>query len=82
MIIKEKSLYRKFIDWSKEKLGDDVWEQKYEGEDGRYSLGEYFFIIIPLVTIYMIFQDFFDSIFDKLNNTLTTYFNIIVEYFS
>ena len=44
MIIKEKSLYRKFIDWSKEKLGDDVWEQKYEGEDGRYSLGEYFFI--------------------------------------
>ena len=81
MIIKEKSLYRKFIDWSKEKLGDDLWKQYKGNGEGFNSAGEAI-IIISLVFIYMIFQDFFDSIFDKLNNTLTTYFNIIVEYFS
>ena len=56
--------------WFKEKLNIDLWKQyKSEGE-GFNSRGEAI-IIISLVFIYMIFQDFFDSIFD-----------IIVEYFS
>ena len=67
--------------WFKEKLNIDLWKQYKGNGEGFNSAGEAI-IIISLVFIYMIFQDFFDSIFDKLNNTLTTYFNIIVEYFS
>ena len=56
--------------WFKEKLNIDLWKQYKGNGEGFNSWGEAI-IIISLVFIYMIFQDFFDSIFD-----------IIVEYFS
>ena len=73
MIIKEKSLYRKFIDWSKEKLGDDLWKQYKGNGEGFNSAGEAI-IIISLVFIYMIFQDFFDSIFQSVKTFILGYF--------
>ena len=59
--------------WFKEKLNIDLWKQ-YKGRgEGFNSWGEAI-IIISLVFIYMIFQDFFDSIFQSVKTFILGYF--------
>ncbi len=75
MIIKERSLYRKFLDWFKGKYGYELWDRKFGGEEGKWSIGEMLFITIPLAIIYIIFDEEITSIFDNLKNTIMTYFS-------
>mgnify|MGYP003655410249 CR=1 FL=1 len=75
MIIKEKSFYKRFTDWFKGKYGYELWDRKFEGEEGKWSIGEMLFITIPLAIIYIIFDEEINSIFDNLKNTIMTYFS-------
>ena len=59
--------------WFKEKLNIDLWKQNKESGEGFNSWGEAI-IIISLVVIYMIFQDFFDSIFNSIKTFILGYF--------
>ncbi|MDA9101562.1 hypothetical protein N9K03_00700 [bacterium] len=67
--------------WFKEKLNIDLWKQNKGSGEGFNSWGEESFnswgeaiIIISLVVIYMIFQDFFDSIFNSIKTFILGYF--------
>ena len=59
--------------WFKEKLNIDLWKQNKGRGEGFNSWGEAI-IIISLVVIYMIFQDFFDSIFQSVKTFILGYF--------
>ena len=48
--------YYKFLKWFKDKYGYDIWDKKFEGEEGKWSIGGILFITIPLVIIYMTFD--------------------------
>ena len=59
--------------WFKEKLNIDLWKQYKGSGEGFNSWGEAI-IIISLVFIYMIFQDFFDTIFQSVKTFILGYF--------
>ena len=31
--------YYKFLKWFKDKYGYDIWDKKFEGEEGKWSIG-------------------------------------------
>ena len=31
--------YYKFLNWFKDKYGYDIWDKKFEGEEGKWSIG-------------------------------------------
>ena len=70
MIIKERSLYRKFLDWFKSKTGYGFWEPS--GDSVSIGTGIIIFIIIFLAWYFDgIWQPFFDNII----NDIMTYFS-------
>ena len=66
--------YYKFLNWFKDKYGYDIWDKQFEGEEGKWSIGEMLFIIIPLAIIYITFDNEINSIFNSIKTFILGYF--------
>ena len=72
MIIKERSLYRKLLDWHKKTFGIDFWDAGDSGEGISTGTGIIVFLIILLAWYFDgVWQPFFDNII----NDIMTYFS-------
>ena len=72
MIIKERSLYRKFLDWHKRKFNRGLWEVKESEEGFSNGTGIIIFLIIFLAWY---FDGVWQPIFDNIINDIMTYFS-------
>ena len=70
MIIKERSLYRKFLDWFKSKTGYGFWESSHDYP----SIGTGITILL-LVLLAWYFDGIWQPIFDNIINDIMTYFS-------
>ena len=70
MIIKERSLYRKFLDWFKSKTGYGFWEPSHDAP----SIGTGI-IILLLVLLAWCFDGVWQPFFDNIINDIMTYFS-------
>ena len=66
--------YYKFLKWFKDKYCYDILDKKFEGEEGKWSIGGMLFITIPLVIIYMTFDNEINSIFNSIKTFILGYF--------
>ena len=66
--------YYKFLNWFKDKYGYDIWDEKFEGEEGKWSIGGILFISIPLAIIYITFDNEINSIFNSIKTFILGYF--------
>ena len=73
MIIKEKSLYRKLLDWHKKTFGYGFWDG---GDDGEGSLSTGTGIIVFLIILLAwYFDSIWQPIFYGIINDIMTYFS-------
>ena len=72
MIIKERSLYRKFLDWHKKTFGIGFWDAGDSGDGISTGTG----IIVFLIFILLYYSEgVWLPILENIVNDLTTYFS-------
>ena len=72
MIIKERSLYRKFLDWHKKTFGIGFWDAGDSGEGISTGSGIILFLIFML-SFYT--EDVWLPILENIINDIMTYFS-------